>query len=56
MSELLTRPELADIFKVSLPTIHRWEKLGKLHAVRLGAGSVRYRREEVDAFLERAGK
>jgi excisionase family DNA binding protein len=48
---LLTRKQVAAIFQVSPPTIIRLENEGKLPAVRLGAGSVRYRREDVEKFI-----
>lgn len=55
-AEFLTRREVADIFRVSQHSIIRWERDGRLPAVRLGAGSVRYRRADVQAFLECCGK
>lgn len=54
--KLVTRPQLAEQFAVSIPTIRRWEKQGKLIPVRLGAGSVRYRLAQVEQFLREAGK
>ena len=54
--ELMTRSQVARLFQCSIPTILRWQKAGKLHAVKLGAGSIRYSRTDVEAFLERAGK
>jgi excisionase family DNA binding protein len=48
---LLTRKQVAAIFQVSPPTIIRLENERKLPAVRLGAGSVRYRREDVEKFI-----
>ena len=49
--ELLTRKDLMQLFKVSQPTVLRLEASGKLPAVRIGAGTVRYRRTDVEAFL-----
>lgn len=53
---LVTRQELAEQFKVTVPTIRRWEKQGKLLPVRLSAGVVRYRLSQVEQFLAEAGK
>ena len=49
--ELLTRADLQKLFKVSQPTIIRLEASGKLPAIRIGAGTVRYRRADIEAFL-----
>lgn len=49
--ELLTRKDVAELCQVSPLTVIRWEKAGKLSAIRLGAGSVRYKRADVEAFL-----
>ena len=50
-NELLTRRQVAELFQVSPLTVIKWESAGKLPALRLGAGSVRYRREDVQAFI-----
>jgi predicted site-specific integrase-resolvase len=55
-SELATRKELAERFKVSITTIRRWQKQGKLLPVRLSAGVVRYRVSQVEQFLAEAGQ
>ena len=52
--ELLTRKDVCRLFKVSLQSVIRMEKSGELPAVRLGAGSVRYRRSDVLAFITRS--
>jgi excisionase family DNA binding protein len=49
--ELLTRKDIAELCQVSALTVIRWEQSGKLPAIRLGAGSVRYKRADVEAFL-----
>ena len=49
--ELLTRKDVCRIFKISLQSVIRLENSGKLPAVRLGAGSVRYRRSDVEKFI-----
>jgi excisionase family DNA binding protein len=51
-SDFLTRRQVAAIFQVSQPTVIRWELAGRFPAVRLGAGSVRYRRADVEAFIQ----
>ena len=51
---LVTRPELAERFKVTVRTICRWQKQGKLKPVRLGSSTVRYRLSDVEAFLQKA--
>jgi excisionase family DNA binding protein len=51
--DFLTRRQVAEAFQVSPHTIIRWELAGRLPAVRLGAGSVRYRRADIEAFLSR---
>lgn len=50
--ELLTRKDIAELCQVSPLTVIRWEHDGKLPAIRLGAGSVRYKRADVQAFLQ----
>ncbi len=54
MSELLTVGEVAQLFKVSRITIFRWAKSGELKSLKLGAGSVRFRREDVESFIRAA--
>jgi predicted DNA-binding transcriptional regulator AlpA len=50
-SELLTRRQLTALFQVSLPTLLRWQDAGKLLPVRLGAGTVRYRRADIESLI-----
>lgn len=50
--ELLTRKDVAELCQVSILSIIRWEQAGKLPAIRLGAGSVRYKRADVLTFLQ----
>lgn len=52
----LTRKELSTQFNVSVPTIRRWERLGKFPAIRLGGATVRYRLSDVEAFIANAAK
>jgi len=49
--ELLTRKDVAELFQVSTLTVIRLENDGKLPAIRLGAGSVRYRKSDVEALI-----
>lgn len=49
--ELLTRKDVAKLFQVSALTVIRLEAAGKLPAVRLGAGTVRYRRSDIERFI-----
>lgn len=50
--ELLTRQDVARLFKVSPLTVIRLEAAGKLPAVRIGAGSVRYRKSDVEKLIQ----
>ena len=53
MDELLTEQELAALLKVSVRTVRTWRTEGTgPPALRIGRG-VRYRRRDVDAWLER---
>lgn len=54
--EFLTRKQIADLFQITIPTVLRWEKAGRLKAVRLGTGSVRYRVSDVEAFIANGAK
>jgi predicted DNA-binding transcriptional regulator AlpA len=49
---LLTRKQVAAIFQMSKLSVIRLEAGGKLPAIRLGAGSVRYRRSDIEKFLQ----
>jgi excisionase family DNA binding protein len=52
MPTLLTRKEVASLFRVSPRTIKRWTADGKLTAILTPGGSPRYRSEDVDRLLE----
>ena len=52
--QLLTRKQVAALFQVSTLTVIRLEDAGKLPALRLGAGSVRYKRSDVEKFISGA--
>lgn len=48
LPDLLTVREVADILRVSILTIKRWGKRGKLPAIRINSrGDRRYRKEQV---------
>lgn len=52
---LLTAREVADTFGVSPETVLRWTRDGKLPAIRLPGGAIRYRPAELEEWLaERA--
>jgi len=53
-NQLLSRAQVAEIFGVSRMTVIRLEAEGKLTAVRLGAGTVRYKHTDVRAFIEKS--
>lgn len=50
--EYLTRKELAELFKVTLPTISDWSKKGILKPYRLG-NLVRFKKSEVESTLKK---
>jgi excisionase family DNA binding protein len=55
MSALMTAREVADLLGVSTETVLRWVRQGKLPAIRLPGGAIRFRRDEIEAWLtERA--
>lgn len=55
MEELLTRPELAKVLKVSVQSIHQWKEQGMPY-VKLGQGTYRYRVSEVLGWFEERQK
>jgi len=50
-TELITRKEAAQIYGVSLPTLHEWTKKGIIPAQRIGT-RIRYKRADVYASLK----
>lgn len=55
MSRLLTARAVADLLDVHAETVLRWTRRGDLPAIRLPGGAVRFREDEVQAWLiERA--
>lgn len=50
--ELLTVKQLAELLQVPVATIYRWRHLGEgPRGIRVSGRHVRYRRENVEAFL-----
>lgn len=54
LPEYLTRHETAGLYRVSLVTLHEWDKAGTIPKKVTLNGRVRYRRDEVLATLETA--
>ena len=54
-ARLLTARDVAELLGVSSETILRWSRTGKLPAIRLPSGAIRFRPDQLDAWLvERA--
>jgi excisionase family DNA binding protein len=53
VSRLLTAREVADVLGVSTETVLRWTRAGKLPAIRLPGGALRFREDDLDAWLSR---
>lgn len=51
MSCLLTAREVAGLLGVSTETVLRWTRRGDLPAIRLPGGAIRFREDELDAWL-----
>ena len=50
----LTTEEAAEFLKVHVETMRRWARTGVIPSAKLGnRGGFRFRREDLDAFLER---
>lgn len=52
---LLTRVEVAELFRVCPPTVTRWANAGKLTPVKTLGGHRRYRESEIRALLADPG-
>lgn len=52
MSKLLSRKEVAERLSVSVDTIKRWEKAGKIAAIKL-PGAVRFREDWLENWLNK---
>ena len=50
-NDLLTPAEVASLFRVNTKTVTRWERAGKLSAVRTLGGHRRFRRREIEDRL-----
>jgi len=50
----MTRREVADLLRVSVETVDRWRRRGRLPGVQVvaGRGAVRFRAEDVEALLD----
>lgn len=51
LPEYLPIGAVAAMFSVSLDTLRRWDKQGRLTALRTPTGQRRYRREDVESLL-----
>lgn len=51
-SRLLSRRQVAKKLNVHYESVGRWERAGKLPAIKLGPRCTRYREEDVESFLE----
>lgn len=55
--ELLTRNEVADLFKIDLSSVHNWTKKGKLKSYGIsGSARVYYKRSEINKLLIQINK
>ena len=53
IEELLTIQETADILKVHVETLRRWDRSGKLKAVKINErGDRRYRKEDIKKLIK----
>lgn len=50
--ETLDRKQTAKIFGVHPGSLKRWEKSGKIHAIKITPRCVRYDRREIEAIIE----
>jgi len=51
IGRLLTAYEVGERFGVHAETVLRWTRQGNLPAYRMPSGAIRYREEELDAWL-----
>lgn len=49
---LRTARDVAELLGVSTETVLRWTRRGELSAIRLPGGALRYRRDEIEGWLE----
>jgi excisionase family DNA binding protein len=51
-SDLMTVPEAAEFFRVKVSTIRAWVLYRRIPFLKLGGKLVRFRRRDLEAFLE----
>jgi excisionase family DNA binding protein len=51
--QLLTARELAGVLAVSTETVLRWTRRGEVPAIRLPGGAIRYREDDLEAWLQK---
>lgn len=56
LPELMTVAEVAEAFRTTDETIHRWARDGKLPYIPLPSGTKRFRRIEIEAILTPAAE
>lgn len=57
LSKLLTIRQAAEILNVHVETLRRWDKSGKLKAIKINSrGDRRYQVEGLEAFIQKKGK
>ena len=49
---LITTREVAELLGVSTETVLRWHRAGRLRGYRLAAGVLRFREDELEAWIE----
>ena len=49
---LLTAREVAELLGVSAETVLRWVRAGKLPAIRLPSGAIRFEPDQLDVWIE----
>jgi excisionase family DNA binding protein len=52
---LLKADDVAEVLNTSAETVRRWAREGKLSAVVLPSGAIRFRRDDVEALLQPRG-
>jgi excisionase family DNA binding protein len=55
VERLLTAGEVAAALSVSTKSVLRWAAAGRLTGVRLGEATVRFRRSDVERFIQASG-
>lgn len=49
--KFLSRSEVCDLLKISLPTLNDWTKIGRLQSYKMG-NRVLYKQDEIEASIE----